>query len=104
MSAQYDDLESAIESSYKKLTADQRGEIEELNAQIAAVNEQIRKLRAAQEKIKEVAAALESLEERQAAANLSKKITTLEAKAQRIKASLMTRTPVPTTKTPTRKG
>jgi TolA-binding protein len=101
VSAQYDSLERSIGETYQKLISEQKGEIEELQAEIAAVKEQLRQLHEAQEKLKKMAAAIQTLEQQQAAANLSKKIDTLEVKAQRIKASLMMRTPVRKTRTPT---
>jgi hypothetical protein len=98
VSAQYDSLERAIEETYQKLVQEKRGEIQQLQEQMAALNDQIRQLRAAREKLKKMAAAIQSYQEQQAAASLSKKIDLLEVKAQRIKASLMMRTPAPTPK------
>src|SRR5262245_27335219 len=57
--AQYDEIESAIESSFKKLTADQKDGIDELEAQIAAIDEQIQKLKEMQEKLKKMEGAVQ---------------------------------------------
>lgn len=107
VSAQYGALESSIEAAYQRLSKEQKDGIDELEARIAEINEQIRQAQEMQEKLDKMMAAVDRLwpkfqEYMSSANNLKTKTAALEAKAQNLKASLLMRTPVP--KTPTKKA